>query len=74
MQESELALFQGELNVAPTQLNPIGRVNFVKRGGVDAKRVQLVVGFTGGFFGRADTGGQQTEEPEEHRPEPHARV
>src|SRR5712672_1104243 len=60
LQKSELALFERELHVSATQLNPIGRLNFLERSGIHAKRIQLVVGFTDGFFGREDTSSQAT--------------
>ncbi len=75
LQESELALLERELYVTAAELNAIGGLNVVERGGVHAECVQLVVDFASGLLRWPDfRGRQQKGEPEENDPEPHIRV
>ena len=75
LQESELALFKGELGIAAAQLDTIGGVDFVGGRGVDAEGIELVIDFAGGLIRWPDLWrNQQTTEPEESDPEPHDRV
>ena len=73
LQERELALLKRELRIAAPQFDAIGRLNFVKRGGVHAQCGELIIDLVGIFLRRLGFHSQQTE-PEEYDPEPHVRV
>ena len=75
LQESELALFEGEFQIAAAKLDTIGGIDFVCGRGIDTEGIQLFIDFAGRFLRRPDLQrNQEITETEENDAEPHDRV